>query len=120
VADKTHPLTESALARLFLDPEITGEAVAFSLPGGATLYESGEAADHLYFVRAGRLAAIRHEEGMDPHFLGIIRPGEPVGEMAITRQGLSPCAIPKSWPCPGLRFFRRRTGTPGLWSSWPD
>lgn len=81
--DQTHPLTESALARLFSDPQIAGEAVAFSLPGGATLYESGEAADHLYFVRAGRLAAIRHDEGMDPHFLGIIRPGEPVGEMAM-------------------------------------
>ena len=74
---------DSALARLFEDERAEGEAVWFSLPGGATLYEAGEPADHLYFVRAGRLGAFRCEEGHDPQFLGVIRPGEPAGEMAL-------------------------------------
>ena len=74
---------DSALARLFEDERAQGEAVWFSLPGGATLYEAGEPADQLYFVRTGRLGAFRTEEGHEPQFLGVIRPGEPAGEMAL-------------------------------------
>jgi NTE family protein len=76
-------LADTALARLFLDPRIAPDVVAFSLPGGATLFEAGEAADYIYFLRAGRLAAIRQDEGMGSTFLGVIRPGEPAGEMAM-------------------------------------
>ncbi|MFN3514742.1 MAG: patatin-like phospholipase family protein [Phenylobacterium sp.] len=75
--------TNSALARLFETERAQGEAAWFSLPGGATLYKAGEPADHLYFVRAGRLGAFRHEEGSEPQFLGVIRPGEPAGEMSL-------------------------------------
>ncbi len=75
--------TDSALARLFEDERAQGEATWFSLPGGATLFNSGEPADHLYFLRAGRLGAFRREEGMEPQFLGVIRPGEPAGEMSL-------------------------------------
>lgn len=78
---KTSP--ESLLARLFEEELVSGEARAFTLPGGATLYEAGEPADKLFFLRAGRLGAFRHEEGQEPRFLGIIRPGEPAGEMAL-------------------------------------
>ncbi|MCH1932358.1 cyclic nucleotide-binding domain-containing protein, partial [Shewanella sp. A25] len=42
-----------------------------------------DAADHLYIVRTGRLGADRREEGQEPLFLGVIRPGEPAGEMAL-------------------------------------
>src|SRR5580700_5924240 len=55
----------------------------FSLPGGAALYEAGEEADQFYFLRAGRLGAFRREEGHETQFLGVIRPGEPAGEMAL-------------------------------------
>ncbi len=75
--------TESALARLFYAERAQGDATWFSLPGGATLYKAGEPADHLYFVRAGRLGAFRREEGGEPQFLGVIRPGEPAGEMSL-------------------------------------
>jgi len=74
---------DSALARLFADPRVEPDAMWFSLPGGATLYKAGEAADQLFLVRAGRLAAIRREAGAEPQFLGVVRPGEPVGEMAL-------------------------------------
>ncbi len=75
--------TDSALARLFEDERAQGEAVWFSLPGGATLYKAGEPSNQLYFLRAGRLGAFRGEEGQELQFLGVIRPGEPAGEMAL-------------------------------------
>lgn len=75
--------TDSALARLFEDERAQGEAVWFSLPGGATLYTAGEPSNQLYFLRAGRLGAFRGEEGQELQFLGVIRPGEPAGEMAL-------------------------------------
>ncbi len=75
--------TDTALARLFEDERAQGEAAWFSLPGGATLFNAGEPADKLYFVRAGRLGAFRREEGHEPQFLGVIRPGEPAGEMSL-------------------------------------
>jgi NTE family protein len=83
VTSLPHNVADTALTRLF-----TGDAMAdrigwFSLPGGQVLCEMGETADELYFVRTGRLAAIRNEEGQEPQFLGVIRPGEPAGEMAL-------------------------------------
>jgi NTE family protein len=75
--------TDSALARLFEDERAQGEASWFSLPGGQTLFNAGEPAEQLYFVRAGRLGAFRREEGQEPQFLGVIRPGEPAGEMSL-------------------------------------
>jgi NTE family protein len=74
---------DSALARLFADPLVEREATWFSVPGGSVLYKSGEPADQLFLVRAGRLAAIRREAGAEPQFLGVIKPGEPAGEMAL-------------------------------------
>ena len=74
---------DSALARLFSQERAQGEAVWFSLPGGQKLYSAGDASDQLYFLRTGRLGAFRHEEGHEPQFLGVIRPGEPAGEMAL-------------------------------------
>jgi NTE family protein len=74
---------DSALARLFARERRTGAAAWFSLPGGAVLFRPGEDADQLYFLKTGRLGAFRHEEGQEPQFLGVIRPGEPAGEMAL-------------------------------------
>lgn len=74
---------DSALARLFARERQAGAAAWFSLPGGATLFEPGEDANQLYFLKTGRLGAFRREEGQEPQFLGVIRPGEPAGEMAL-------------------------------------
>jgi NTE family protein len=74
---------DSALARLFSRERVQADATWFSLPGGQALYSAGDPADQLYFVRAGRLGAFRREEGQEPRFLGVIRPGEPAGEMAL-------------------------------------
>jgi NTE family protein len=74
---------ESALARLFQQERVQEEATWFSLPGGQTLFSAGSASDQLYFVRAGRLGAFRREQGHETQFLGVIRPGEPAGEMSL-------------------------------------
>jgi NTE family protein len=74
---------DSALARLFSQERARGEATWFSLPGGQRLFGAGDPADQLYFLRTGRLGAFRREEGQEPQFLGIIRPGEPAGEMSL-------------------------------------
>jgi NTE family protein len=76
-------LADSALGELFARGDLADEVSCFSLPGGQTLFESGEKADHLFLLRTGRLAAVRREEGQEPRFLGVIRPGEPAGEMAM-------------------------------------
>jgi NTE family protein len=77
------PDDDSALARLFRQPRVQAETAWFSLPGGQTLYAAGDPADQLYVVRTGRLGAFRREPGHEPLFLGVIRPGEPAGEMAL-------------------------------------
>jgi NTE family protein len=74
---------ESALARLFQQDEVQEHSVWFSLPGGQTLFFAGDRSDQLYFLRAGRLGAFRREQGQEVQFLGVIRPGEPAGEMSL-------------------------------------
>ena len=74
---------ESALARLFHQDRVQDEATWFSLPGGQTLFAAGDRSEQLYFVRAGRLGAFRREQGHEIQFLGVIRPGEPAGEMSL-------------------------------------
>jgi NTE family protein len=77
------PQAESAIVRLFLGDHASPDVAWFSLPGGRTLYSAGEPADTLYLLRAGRLGVIRREEGKPQQFLGVIKPGEPAGEMAL-------------------------------------
>ncbi|MCW5760976.1 MAG: cyclic nucleotide-binding domain-containing protein, partial [Phenylobacterium sp.] len=74
---------DSALARLFRQPNARAETIWFSVPGGSKLFGQGDASDALYVVRTGRLGAFRREEGQEAQFLGVIRPGEPAGEMAL-------------------------------------
>lgn len=76
-------VADSALAKLFTGDAMAREVTWFSLPGGQILCEAGETADQLFFLRTGRLGAIRREDGQEPQFLGVIRPGEPAGEMAM-------------------------------------
>jgi len=58
------------------------EARWFCLPGGQPLFHRGDPANALYFVCAGALGAFREQDGQF-ELLGHIRPGEPVGEIAM-------------------------------------
>lgn len=74
---------EAALAHIFAAEGET-RASWFALTGGERLFTAGDAADTLYLVRSGRLGVFRHEDGeAQPRFLGVIRPGEPAGEMSL-------------------------------------
>ena len=74
---------DSALTRLFVGEQRSAEVSVFTLPGGRVLFAAGEPADRLFLLRTGRLGAVKREEGHDQQFLGVIKPGEPVGEMSL-------------------------------------
>jgi len=75
---------EDALHRIFEGGKNT-RASWFALTGGETLFAEGDAADTLYLLRSGRLGVFRRDADEDrpPQFVGVIRPGEPAGEMAM-------------------------------------
>ncbi|WP_339915693.1 patatin-like phospholipase family protein [uncultured Brevundimonas sp.] len=73
---------EHALHRIF-DGGTNTHASWFALTGGEPLFNAGDPSDTLYLLRSGRLGVFRHEEGQPPNLVGVIRPGEPVGEMAM-------------------------------------
>ncbi|HUO80526.1 MAG TPA: patatin-like phospholipase family protein [Steroidobacteraceae bacterium] len=60
---------------------ISAELESLSLPGGATLFEAGEAPDAMYLLIAGCLGA--YSGGEAPRLLGRITAGETVGEMGL-------------------------------------
>ena len=76
-----HDNLEAALARVFEDQNT--RASWFALTGGELLFSAGDDPDSLYLVRSGRLGVFRQDEDQPPQFLGVIKPGEPVGEMAL-------------------------------------
>jgi len=75
---------EDALHRIFEGGKNT-RASWFALTGGETLFAEGDIADTLYLLRSGRLGVFRRDgdEDRPPQFVGVIRPGEPAGEMAM-------------------------------------
>ncbi|HZW16448.1 MAG TPA: patatin-like phospholipase family protein [Brevundimonas sp.] len=75
---------EDALHRIFEGGKNT-RASWFALTGGETLFAEGDVADTLYLLRSGRLGVFRRDREGDrpPQFVGVIRPGEPAGEMAM-------------------------------------
>lgn len=77
------PSLQAALESLF-GTALGHSASVISLPGGSRLFDTGDDSDHLYLLRSGRLGAFRHDEDHDElSLIGIIRPGEPVGEMSL-------------------------------------
>lgn len=60
----------------------------FSLPAGWPLFEAGEMSDSIFFVLAGSLGAFKAMPDGRNEFVGHIRSGEPVGEMALLEGGI--------------------------------
>jgi len=81
--DGTGDPGDSALAQLFIGEGRSADIVAFTLHGGRVLFSAEDPADTLYFVRTGRLGVLRREDGQEQQFVGVVRSGEPVGEMAL-------------------------------------
>lgn len=71
-------------ARLFEGAaSVESAGACFALAGGQTLFAAGEPASAFYVLRTGRLGVLRQMDGQAPLLLGVIRPGEPAGEMAL-------------------------------------
>lgn len=64
------------------------EAHWYSVPAGWPLFKSGEEASSIFFVLNGSFGAFRSMPDGRDEFLGHIRAGEPVGEMALFRGGI--------------------------------
>ncbi|HWA01204.1 MAG TPA: patatin-like phospholipase family protein [Caulobacterales bacterium] len=62
---------------------IEDDAEWFSVPAGWSVMRAGEPADGVMFLVSGSLAAFRPVDLGGHKLLGYIRPGEPVGEMAM-------------------------------------
>ncbi|MCF6329803.1 MAG: patatin-like phospholipase family protein, partial [Henriciella sp.] len=60
----------------------------FSLPAGWPLFKAGETSDSLFFVLTGSLGAFKVMPDGRSEFIGHIRAGEPVGEMALFEGGI--------------------------------
>lgn len=67
-----------AIAALFRSSAATSR----SIEGGSLLYEAGDAASAVFLVTNGAFAVFRTDEGRRS-LLGIVRPGEIVGEAAV-------------------------------------
>jgi NTE family protein len=81
------------------------EARWFSLPAGQPLFLAGELADSIYFVVSGALGAF----GSSNEFVGHVRPGEPVGEMALFLGGgdVNEDGVPDNKPHTGSVYALR-------------
>ncbi len=64
------------------------EARWFSVPAGWPLFTAGEESDSIFFVLTGSFGAFRAMRDGRSEFLGHIRAGEPVGEMAMFQGGI--------------------------------
>ena len=81
--DSAPPTPPDVLQQLF----DSDAASTFCLPGGSALFLAGEATDKLYWLRTGRLAAMQAALDHGGALIGLIHPGEPVGEMALIGGG---------------------------------
>ncbi len=71
-----------ALSRAFADAS-DNRASWFALTRGERLFSAGDPADTLYLLRAGRLGVFRRDDTRAQHMTAVVKPGEPVGELAM-------------------------------------
>ncbi|MEL7110906.1 MAG: patatin-like phospholipase family protein [Pseudomonadota bacterium] len=64
------------------------EARWFSVPAGWPLFKAGEMSDSIFFVLSGSFGAFKAMRDGRSEFMGHIRAGEPVGEMAMFQGGV--------------------------------
>lgn len=64
------------------------EARWFSVPAGWPLFKAGELSDSIFFVLSGSFGAFKAMRDGRSEFMGHIRAGEPVGEMAMFQGGI--------------------------------
>lgn len=70
-------LDASALA------ELESELQWFALPGGASLFDQGDASDALYVLKSGSVGAFRDDANGHAQLVGVVAAGEAVGEIGL-------------------------------------
>ncbi len=70
-------LDDAALA------ELEDELQWFALPGGAVLFEQGDASDALYILKSGSVGAFRLDDHGQQQLAGVVAAGEAVGEVGL-------------------------------------
>jgi NTE family protein len=55
----------------------------FALPGGASLFEQGDASDAFYVLKSGSVGAFRSDANGQPRLVGVVAAGETVGEVGL-------------------------------------
>lgn len=100
------PLLKGASKKALKDAEAATRW--FSLPGGESLFDIGDPADEAFFLVAGALVA--HRPGGpdgEEQIIGHIRPGEPVGEMAMIAGERHSAAVTALRDCELLGLSRK-------------
>src|SRR6201996_3904546 len=62
---------------------LAAELEWFALPGGATLFDIGDASDALYVLQTGSLGAFKPDTDGEFHLEGVVAAGETVGELGL-------------------------------------
>lgn len=82
-----HKLLRSLPLFMHLDEdsleELADELEWFALPGGAKLFDQGEASDSLYVLKSGSLGAFKPDGTGADQLDGIVAAGETVGELGL-------------------------------------
>ena len=63
--------------------ELAAELEWFALPGGAKLFDYGDASDALYVLKSGSLGAFKPDADGALHLDGVVAAGETVGELGL-------------------------------------
>jgi NTE family protein len=63
--------------------ELAGQLEWFALPGGAALFELGDASDALFVLKSGSLGAFKPDATGAFHLEGVVAAGETVGELGL-------------------------------------
>ncbi len=112
-ADAAHPLP-AALRRLpmleFMSPEVrrfvAESFTPMSFPFGAVVVREGDPADALYVVAGGRARAIKRGESDEEVPLGILKPGDTFGELALLEHSTRAATVRASSELEVLRLDR--------------
>ncbi|MCP1726743.1 CRP-like cAMP-binding protein/predicted acylesterase/phospholipase RssA [Natronospira proteinivora] len=80
------------------------------------LFQQGDDGDALYIVIDGLLEAVQHRDGGGHRRLGLIRPGDPVGELAVLLEGRRGATV-RALEETRLVRLEAESLTPLLWQS---
>lgn len=83
-------------------------ATRIALPAGADLFNEGETGDFFCFVLTGTLGVYQTNEAGDRVLIGLIQPGETVGEMALLSEDSRSATVSAIRDCELLKLTKQQ------------